>query len=246
MGAHPSPRLVASRGLLQREFNRYQAAAGEQISYGSAIARWLAAQLPGADPGQLGWGILAVTALLCPDSAPILAPGAPRRKSGERRGERTSMILASRVGEALVESAGAPCAQACGALEVGPELALLGISGAYAEFAGLGPTAAAQADPRREFQRTMADGLGAIRRCLIAELPGADIQAIGWGLIGSGMCLLVQASRVPPPRRLRPGARRRRRLRVSAMRSALFLAAVGDYLVSPAASRRGHGEVSPA
>jgi hypothetical protein len=108
MAAHPSPRLVASRGLLQREFNRYQAAAGEQISYGSAIARWLAAQLPGADPGQLGWGILAVTALLCPDSAPILRPAIPRRKSSERRGERTSMILASRVGEALVESAGAP------------------------------------------------------------------------------------------------------------------------------------------
>jgi hypothetical protein len=246
MAAHPSPRLVASRGLLQREFNRYQAAAGEQISYGSAIARWLAAQLPGADPGQLGWGILAVTALLCPDSAPILRPAIPRRKSSERRGERTSMILASRVGEALVESAGAPGGQACDALEIGPELALLDISGTYADFAGLGPGAAAQADPRREFQQTMADGLGEIRRCLIAELPGADIQAIGWGLIGSGMCLLVQASRVPPPRRLRPGARRRRSFRASAMRSALLLAAIGDYLVSPAASRRGHGEVSPA
>ncbi len=231
MAAHPSPRLVATRGLLQREFNRYQAAAGEQISYGSAIARWLAAQLPGTDPGQLGWGILAVTALLCPDSAPILRPAIPRRKSSERRGERTSMILASRVGEALVESASAPCGQACDAVEIGPELALLDISGAYAEFTGLAP----HADPRREFQQTMADGLDEIRRCLIAELPGADIQAIGWGLIGSGMCLLVQASRVPPLRRLRPGARRRRSFRASAMRSALFLAAVGDYLVSPAA-----------
>ena len=239
MAAHPSPRLVASRGLLQREFDRYQAAAGEQISYGSAIARWLAAQLPGADPGQLGWGILAVTALLCPDSAeipaPVLAPGTPRRKSGERWGERTSMILASRVGEALVESAGAPGGHPGDALEIGPELALLDMSGVYAEFTGLAPTAAAQADPRGEFQRTMAGGLGEIRQCLITELPGADVEAIGWGLIGSGMCLLVQASRVPPPRRLRPGARRRRSYRASAMRSALFLAAVGDYLVSPAA-----------
>lgn len=233
MAAHPSPRLVASRGLLQREFDRYQAAAGEQLSYGSAIARWLAAQLPGADPGQLGWGILAVTALLCPDSAPSLARGTSQRKPGERWGERTSMILASRVGEALVESAGAPSGHAGDALEIGPELALLDMSGVYAEFTGLAP-AAAPADPRREFQRTMADGLGEIRRCLIAELPGADVEAIGWGLIGSGMCLLVQASRVPPPRRLRPGARRRRSFRASAMRSALFLAAVGDYLVSPA------------
>lgn len=233
MAAHPSPRLVASRGLLQREFDRYQAAAGEQLSYGSAIARWLAAQLPGADPGQLGWGILAVTALLCPDSAPSLARGTSQGKPGERWGERTSMILASRVGEALVESAGAPSGHTGDALEIGPELALLDMSGVYAEFTGLAP-AAAPADPRREFQRTMADGLGEIRRCLIAELPGADVEAIGWGLIGSGMCLLVQASRVPPPRRLRPGARRRRSFRASAMRSALFLAAVGDYLVSPA------------
>jgi len=239
MAAHPSPRLVASRGRLQHEFDRYQAAAGEQISYGSAIARWLAAQLPGADPGQLGWGILAVTALLCPDSpeipAPILTPGAPLRKSGERSGERTSMILASRVGEALVDSAGTPGGHVGHALEIGPELALLDMSGVYAEFTGLAPTAAAQADPRREFQRTMADGLGEIRRCLTTELPGADVEAIGWGLIGSGMCLLVQASRVPPPRRLRPGVSRRRSFRASAMRSALFLAAVGDYLVSPAA-----------
>lgn len=234
MAAHPSPRLVASRGRLQHEFDRYQAAAGEQISYGSAIARWLAAQLPGADPGQLGWGILAVTALLCPDRAPVPAPGT-QRKSGQRWGERTSMILASRVGEALVESAGVPGGHAGAVLEIGPELALLDMSGVYAEFTGLAPTAAAQADPRREFQRTMADALGEIRQCLITELPGADIEAIGWGLIGSGMCLLVQASRVPPPRRLRPDARRRRSFRASAMRSALFLAAVGDYLVSQAA-----------
>jgi hypothetical protein len=235
MAAHPSPRLVASRGLLQREFDRYQAAAGEQISYGSAIARWLAAQLPGADPGQLGWGILAVAALLCPDSALILASDTPQGKSGERFGERTSMILASRVGEALVESAGAPGGHARDALQIGPELALLDMSGVYAEFTGLAPTAPAQADPRREFQRSMADGLAEIRQCLITELPGADVEAIGWGLIGSGMCLLVQASRVPPPRRLRPGRRRRRSFRASAMRGALFLAAVGDYLVSPAA-----------
>lgn len=219
MAAHPSPRLVASRGLLQREFDRYQAAAGEQISYGPAIARWLASQLPGADPGQLGWGILAVTALLCSDS----------------EGERTSMILASRVGEALVESAVPQGAHPGHALEIGPELALLDMSGVYAEFTGLAPSATAPADPRREFHRTMADGLGEIRQRLIAELPGADVEAIGWGLIGSGMCLLVQASRVPPARRLRPGTRRRRSFRASAMRSALFLAAVGDYLVSPAA-----------
>jgi hypothetical protein len=236
MAAHPSARLVASRELLQREFDRYQAAAGEQISYGSAIAQWLAAQLPGTDTAQLGWGILAVTALLCPDSYPVLTSGKPQQKPAERWGERTSMILASRVGEALVESADQANGHPGHAREVGPELALLDMSGVYSEFTGLPSSSspdAAPVDLRREFHQAMADGLGEIRQCLTDELPGADLTAIGWGLIGSGMCLLVQASKVAPPHRLRPGARRRGNFRASAMRSALFLAAVGDYLVNP-------------
>jgi hypothetical protein len=236
MAAYPSARLVASRELLQQEFDRYQAAAGEQISYGSAIAQWLAAELPRTDIAQLGWGILAVTALLCPDSYPVLASGQPQRKPGDRWGERTSMILASRVGEALVESAVQANGHPGDGLEVGPELAVFDMSGVYAEFTGLPSSAspdAAPADLRREFQQAMADGLAEIRQCLTEELPGADPTAIGWGLIGSGMCLLVQASKVIPSRRLRPGARRRGNFRASAMRSALFLAAVGDYLVNP-------------
>ncbi len=237
MTANPSPRLIASRELLQREFDRYQAGAGEQISHGSSIAQWLASQLPGTDAGQLGWGILAVTALLCPDSYPVLAPGQPQ-KPGERWGERTSMILASRVGEALVQSAAPTNGHPGEPLEIGPDLALFDMSGVYSEFTGLPSScspAAAPADLRREFHQTMADGLSEIRQSLRSELPGADLAAIGWGLIGSGMCLLVQASRVPPPHRLRFGARRRGSFRASAMRSALFLAAVGDYLVNPAA-----------
>ena len=236
MAAHPSARLVASRELLQREFDRYQAAAGEQISYGSAIAQWLAAQLPGTDTAQLGWGILAVTALLCPDSYPVLTSGKPQQKPGDRWGERTSMILASRVGEALVESADHANGHPGHALEVGPELALFDMSGVYPEFTGLPSSSSPDAVPvdrRREFHQAMADGLGEIRECLTGELPGADLTAIGWGLIGSGMCLLVQASKVAPRRRLRLGARRRGNFRASAMRSALFLAAVGDYLVNP-------------
>jgi hypothetical protein len=49
------------------------------------------------------------------------------------------------------------------------------------------------------------------------------------------MCLLAQTGRISSPRRLRPGARQRGTFRVSAMRSALFLAAAGDYLIAPAA-----------
>src|SRR5258708_16497266 len=92
MAAHPSARLVASRELLRREFDRYQAAAGEQISYGSAIAQWLTAQLPATDTAQLGWGILTVTALLCPDSHPDLTSGKLQQRPGERSGTRTTNI----------------------------------------------------------------------------------------------------------------------------------------------------------
>ncbi len=236
MAAHPSARLAASRGLLQREFEQYQAAAGAAISYGSDVAAWLVAQLPGADPTELGWGIIAVTALLCPDadSGAGAVPGQP----GERSGERTSMLLASRVGEALVGSA-RPAAWPCGAAhEVGPELARLDMSGVYTEFSGLPSSSAATADPaqlRREFHRAMAGSLGEIRQRLAGELSGADLPAIGWSLIGTGMCLLAQTGRIPPPRRPWPGARRRGTFRASAMRSALFLAAVGDYLIIPAA-----------
>jgi hypothetical protein len=176
--------------------------------------------------------------MLCPDFAPVLAPGRLRKRPGDRWGERTSMILASRVGEALVESADSVNGHPAAAAGVGPELARLDMARVYAELSALPSSSspfAAQEDLRREFRQAMAEGLGEIRRCLLDELPGADLTAIGWGLIGSGLCLLVQASQVPAAQRPRPGARRRGNVRVSAMRSALFLAAVGDYLVNPAA-----------
>ena len=221
MTAHPSARLAASRGLLQREFEQYQAVAGAPISYGSDVAVWLVAQLPGTDPGELGWGIIAVTALLCPEDG--RGAGAAPAQPGERSGERTSMLLASRVGEALLGLA-RPRPPGAGH-EVGPELARLDMSGVYAEFCGLPSSSAATADParlRRELHRAMAGGLAEIRQCLADELPGADLPAIGWSLIGTGMCLLAQTGRIPPPRLLRPGARQRGTFRVSAMRSALF------------------------
>ena len=182
MAAHPSARLAASRDLLQREFDRYQSAAREQIGYGSGIAKWLASQLPGTDPGELGWGILAVTALLCPDSDPVLVPGKPPGQPGERFGERTSMLLASRVGEALVESAGQRAAPDGDAHEVGPELARFDMSEVYSELSGLPSSSSAAADPaqfRHEFHQAMADGLGEIRQCLVDELAGADLPGGG-------------------------------------------------------------------
>jgi hypothetical protein len=223
MGVYPSERLVASREELQREFERHQDAVGEPIGYGSGIARWLASQLPGVDPRQLGWGILAVTAMLFP----ARDEDAPWPAARERGGERTSMMLASRVGEALVESA-APARRSAGAAAIGPELAACEMSAAYGEIAGLPFGSAATVDPakmRREFHDSMADGLAEIRQLLRDELPGADLEAIGWALIGTGMSLLAQTSK------LGRGTRRRGSPRTSAMRSSLLLAAVGDYLV---------------
>jgi len=230
MGVNPSERLRVSREELQREFDRHQAAVGEPIGYGSAIARWLTEQLPGADPRQLGWGILAVTAMLFPAAG----QGGPWAGLQDRGGERTSMILASRVGEALVAS-GAPAAgPEAGFVRIGPELAACEMSAVYAEFAGQ-PAGSAAADPaelRREFRESMADGLAQIRQTLLDDLPGADLQAIGWALIGTGMSLLVQASKIAPRSRwLRRRPRRGASVRTSAMRSSLLLAAVGDYLV---------------
>jgi hypothetical protein len=232
MVVNPSKRLVASREDLQRAFDRHQDALGEPIGYGTGTAAWLASQLPGADPRQLGWGVLAVTAMLFPAQGADGAENDPWFTPDERGGERTSMILASRVGEALLES-GPPAAGSAGLVEVGPELAACEMTAVYSEF--VGPTgdpaqAADAAALRREFHQSMAAGLAELRQRLEDELPGADLVAIGWALIGTGMSLLVQTSKIKPSRR-----RRESNVRTSAMRSSLLLAAVGDFLVAPAA-----------
>jgi len=236
MGVNPTKRLKASREELQRAFDRHQDALGQPIGYGYGTARWLASQLPGADPRQLGWGIIAVTAMLFPSGGEDAAEGADWSAPGERGGERTSMILASRVGEALLESA-PPAAGPSGVAEIGAELAACEMTAVYSEFVGppLDPAQAADPDAlRREFRESMAPGLAEIRERLVEELPGADLTAIGWALIGTGMSLLVQTSKIKPSRRLR----RRSSVRTSAMRSSLLLAAVGDFLVGPAVAPR--------
>jgi hypothetical protein len=233
MGVKPGKRLVTSREELQREFERHQAAVGEPISFGSGIAGWLVSQLPGADPRQLGWGILAVTAMLFPGADDRGAWSTPDELSGEG----TSMILASRVAEALLASGappGGPGGGRAGVAEIGPELAACDMAEVYSEFVGPPEDPQKAEDPaalRRQFQLSMAAGLAEIRQHLRDELPGADLTAIGWALIGTGMSLLVQTSKIKPSRRLR----RRTSVRTSAMRSSLLLAAVGDFLADPAA-----------
>jgi hypothetical protein len=233
MGVNPTKRLIASRKDLQRAFDQHQDALGEPIGYGTGTAGWLASQLPGANPRQLGWGILAVTAMLFPAEGEDGAENDPWFTPDDRSGERTSMILASRVGEALLETE-PPAVGAAGVFEVGSELAACEMTAVYTEFVGPPADPAQAADPaalRREFHESMAAGLAELRQRLEEELPGADLAAIGWALIGTGMSLLVQTSKIKPSKRLR----RRANVRTSAMRSSLLLAAVGDFLVGPAA-----------
>jgi len=69
MEPDPSARLRATRAALQRRFEAREHDLGEHAryqhgEYEHGIARWLVSQLPGSDPRQLGWGILAVAAML--------------------------------------------------------------------------------------------------------------------------------------------------------------------------------------
>lgn len=235
MAVSPTRQLMASREEMQREFDAFQAAAGGKVSYGTIVAQWLAGQLPGADIAAVGWGIILVSAMLYP--AGPADPAEEKAHPGRRAGQRLTIMLASRVGEALLEAAVAavPSGQP---FEVGPELAQFDVSGIYTEAAGLPSSGVPGTDPavlRREFHQAMGDDLIRIRQSLENELPGANLAATGWGLTGTGSRLLVEVGKVDPPRRLRlrAGARRRDNYRSSAMNSALSLASLGDYLADP-------------
>jgi hypothetical protein len=239
MSVVPGERLIKTREVLQREFDLYQAASRQRISYGASIAKWLISQLPAADPAQLGWGIIAVTAQLLPES-PILKQGKPGEKPGTRSGQRFSLLVASRVGETLLTSTEIPAdRQVPGSPEVGPELAQIDLSEAYANFTGLPSSESPVKDPaqlRREFAAYMADELQEIRRNLTDELPGADTGAIGWALIGTGMVLLAQENQAPPAKGWRRSTREREQTaRNHAMTAALLLACIGDWLANPEA-----------
>jgi hypothetical protein len=239
MSVMPSDRLTKTREVLQREIDIYQAASGQQLSDGGSIARWVISQLPAADPAQLGWGIIAVTASMLPES-PILTRGKPGEKPGTRSGQRFSLLVAGRIGEALLASAQAPAEPpAPGSPKVGPELARIDLSEAYANFTGLPSSQSPVKEPaqlRREFAAYMADELQTVRQFLTDDLPGSDTAAIGWALLGTGMVLMAQESKAAPPKGWRSSTRNREQTaRDSAMTAALLLACVGDWLAKPEA-----------
>jgi hypothetical protein len=231
MAVTPTPRLVACREQMQREFEVIQAAVGadEQFAYEASTAQWLTSQLPGADFAQIGWAIILVSAAMYPDLPMAAAEG-----NVQQGGQRFTLILASRVGEALL--ADVPSAAPPGdSFEVGPKLASRDLSEIYSEMPWLPSSSVPDADPavlRREFQQAMSEAMTEVRQELVSELPGADLSAIGWALLGTGTTLLARTVQFDQ-RRWRPGRQARKKLQTSAFNHGLLLAAIGEYLVDP-------------
>ena len=267
MAIAPAPQILALRESLGERFDRYLAAAGEPLTSGADVTEWLLSQLPGADPELLGWAVLTVAGLLYPGLRPErMAAGTTATVAGQNM----TMLIASRVGEALIEAAEAPRAAAgaaqagtaatgtaqagtaatgtaqagtaatgaaqAGTVVVGRELSLVDLTEAYADLRLPAAPDATAAQRRHALQENMASELAEIRTVLTGGIAGIDLAAAGWALTGTGMCILVQTSRVPAARRARLTGRRRRHdeLKNSAMRSAMLLAVIGDFLVTPA------------
>jgi hypothetical protein len=242
MAIAPAPQILALRESLGERFDRYLAAAGEPLTSGADVTEWLLSQLPGADPELLGWAVLTVAGLLYPGLRPErTAAGTTATVAGQNM----TMLIASRVGEALIEAAEAPRAAAgaaqagtaqAGSVVVGRELSLVDLTEAYADLRLPAAPDATAAQRRHALQENMAGELAEIRTVLTGGIAGIDLTAAGWALTGTGMCILVQTSRVPAARRARLTGRRRRHdeLKNSAMRSAMLLAVIGDFLVNPA------------
>src|SRR5450755_1646682 len=246
MAIAPAPQILALRESLGERFDRYLAAAGEPLTSGADVTEWLLSQLPGADPELLGWAVLTVAGLLYPGLRPErMAAGTTATVAGQNM----TMLIASRVGEALIEAAEAPRAAAgtaqagtaatgtaqAGTVVVGRELSLVDLTEAYADLRLPAAPDATAAQRRRQLREHMAAELAEIREVLTEGIAGLDLTAAGWALTGTGMCLLVQTSRAPAARRGRlPRRSRHDELKNSAMRSAMLLAVIGDFLASPA------------
>jgi len=242
MAIEPAPRILALRESLSERFDRYLAAAGEPLTSGADVTEWLLSQLPGADPEPLGWAVLTVAGLLYPE---LQAEQPAAGTTATLAGQNMTMLIASRVGEALIEAAGPARAAAsaaqggtggAGTVTVGRELSLVDLTEAYADLRLAAAPDASAAQRRRQLQEHMAGELAEIREVLTDGIAGIDLAAAGWALTGTGMCLLVQTSRAPAGRHNRLTRRRHRddELKNSAMRSAMLLAVIGDFLVNPA------------
>jgi hypothetical protein len=266
MALELSPQVLAVRESLRQQFARYQAASGEPLTSGAGVTEWLLSQLPGTDPERLGWAVITVAGLLYPGLPVTGAPDGDRRKLA---GQSTAMLVASRVGEALIDRAAratpahpgisanpaapappgtpahptAPAHSATaahddsrqGSVQVGRELSLIDLTEAYADLHLPAAPEASPQERRDELREQLAGDLAEIRATLTDGIPGIDLTAAGWALIGTGMSILVTTSKAPASRRRLARGRRKPpdEFKASATKSALLLAVTGDFLVNP-------------
>jgi hypothetical protein len=233
MDLTPGPRLVSTRQCMDRYFRLELSGAdfGDEPGYGLNTGRWLASQLPASDPVWLGWGLVAVTAVLCPGSNGAgfgeilkMATASPRH----RKGRSIALLMASRVGDALINTEGSP-SPAGRTLEVGPELAAADFLGSPPESPWPGWIRVEEV--RGDFREHMRTELDVIRQLLAGELPGADPGAIGWAVTGTARMLLKQAAEPRAPGRPGPSAWRQADVRSGMATTAFLLGVVGDFLI---------------
>jgi len=221
--------LVSARELMDRHWAAETAKSGAGPSWfsqteGQVFAQWLAGQLPGSDPERTGWGLIAVAAMLYPswydpELGDILRPaGWP---AGRGKGASMGLLMASRVGEALIGTGNLPPA-APAVLKVGAELAGINFMELLAE-SGLNPDLLSDS-------RTGIEELTEIRQVLTAGLPGADLRATGWAAVASAVLVATQLASLPAPGRFGRYARWRAGVLTGTAAAAAALGVTGEAL----------------
>jgi hypothetical protein len=226
----PGAELVSARELMDRHWAAETAkVSGLGPSWfsqteGQVFAQWLAGQLPGSDPERTGWGLIAVAAMLYPGwydpgLDDILRPaGWP---PGRGKGASMGLLLASRVGEALIGMGNLPPAVPA-VLAVGGELAGIDFMELLAE-SGLDPDLLSDS-------RADVEELTEIRRFLMADLPGADLRATGWAAAASAVLVATQLAGFPAPGRFGRRARWRAGVLAGTAAAAVALGMTGQAL----------------
>jgi len=206
-----------------------------QDRYARNAARWLASQLPDIDSERLGWSVLVVTAMLYPDwYDPALGDRlkSATRSPAESKGMSIALLLAGRVGEALIDAKhGQSSEPGAPMLEVSAELATVDFPRLVSELFE-SPMGTDPGQLRSRFGEAIGD-LDDIRELVTEEIPGVDLRAIGRALVATALLLFRQISELPTPGRLRRKRQRRFAGIQSGMTTAAFtLGMIGDYLTS--------------
>lgn len=225
----PSQILVARREAMNRRWNAELASFGRGPSAfppWQQLASWLVEQLPGSDPGLMGWGMINVTFMLYPpeynpDISDNDEPAGWSR--GQSRGISIGLVGAAQVGEGLIGLERRSVAPVSGGFDISRELAKVGHEIKLAD-----------GDPHSNWLSTfLTDGRGVaaeIRQELQNELPTADPRPIGWALRATAMLLAQQTINAKKQRQFGRRARTLRGLQDGNMAAAVMLDFIGEDL----------------